>query len=222
MSSASTRVGRFRRKPTIAAAGVLLVAATLVACGSNDAPDPEVTAFRNSAGVSAATAWAAQYRLDTTGQKTAVTVDVARVPDQLRLDITTGSGVATNISGAKGAISCQTSPGKTAICVQAAVPGQTPPAALDPALRSVLAVTLPAIAAGRADVEYLGPSDDAKFPDATCARVSGEGVAPGVYCLFPDGVPASANFPSGSIVFVKRLPAPESTAFNPPASPRPR
>lgn len=199
-----------------------MLAATLVACDSNDAPAPEVTAFRNSAGVSAATAWAAQYRLDTTDQESAGTVDVARVPDQLRLDITTDSGVATNISGAKGAISCQTSPGKASVCVQAAVPGQTPPPALDPALRAVLATTLPAIAAGRAEVDYLGPSDDAKFPDATCARVSGEGVVPGVYCLFADGVPASANFPSGSIAFVKRLPAPETKAFDPPASPRPR
>jgi hypothetical protein len=205
-----------------ATAGALALVAALAACGSNDSADPDVTAFQNRAGVSAATAWAAQYRLDTTGQKTAATLDVARVPDQLRLDITTASGVATNISGAQGAISCQTSPGKTAVCVQAAVPGQTPPPALDPALRSVLATTLPAIAAGRAEVDYLGPSDDAKFPDASCARVSGEGVAEGVYCLFPDGVPASANFPSGSIAFVKRLPAPETKAFDPPASPRPR
>jgi len=199
-----------------------MASVALIGCGTDSSVDPDVAAFRTSAGATSTTEWSARYRLDTTDQKTAATVDVARVPDQLRLDVTTAEGVATNMSGTKGSISCQTSPGKAAVCVQAAGPGQTPPAALDPALRSVLANTLPAIAAGRADVQFLGPSDNAKFPDATCARVSGNDVAAGVYCLFSDGIPASANFPSGSISFVKRLPAPAATAFDPPASPRPR
>ena len=193
----------------------------LAACGSSS-ENQDVTAFRANAGQTSSGTWAARYRLNTTGQKAQANVDIDHAKDQLRLDITTAQGVATNISGPTGEVSCQTSPSKKPVCLQVAALGGTPAAALDPALRSVVQKTLPAIASGDADVQALGRSTDPEYSKATCARVSGNGIAAGVYCLFPDGIPASANFPSGSIAFVQRLPAPTASTFTPPATPRSR
>jgi hypothetical protein len=210
---------------TFAAAVAVLAMIALVACGDSSTDDAgdELSDFRARAASAASGSWSAVYALEQTkdGAPTeAADVAVAHRPDALRLDITTPQTTTTLITTSTGTVTCQATGRAAPTCLQAAGPGQTPPPALDPGLREVLDEGLQKLGEGFGTVEAL-PVQDGVNPDALCARVTGEDVPAGVYCLLPDGVPATITFPSGSITLTSQGEAPADPTFQPPASPAP-
>jgi hypothetical protein len=204
-----------------ALAATLLLGGGLAGCGDDPAASEadSLTAFRDRAVAATQTPWAARYVLEQSGGG-AAEVTVARTPDSLRLDIEVDATVSTLIATDDGTIACTRRGSDQARCLTAAGPNGTPPPALDPGLRAVMAEGLQQLADGFGSVEILGEQPGVEA-EALCARASGNDVPAGVYCLLPDGVPASANFSSGSIKLVERLDPPTEDSFTPPASPRP-
>jgi hypothetical protein len=191
----------------------------LAGCGDDATTASPEQDFRERAAAAANGSWAATYDLEQASGAAASAV-VTHAPGSLRLDITTAAGVSTSITTPEGTVSCQAAGKAAPKCLETAAAGATPPAALDPGLRTVFSTSLAAVGSGAGTVEVLGDrtADDA---DAVCARVSGEGVDEGVYCLVADGVPSSANFESGSLTLKSRGAAPTDASFVPPATPAP-
>jgi hypothetical protein len=199
----------------------LLLAGGLAGCAQEpDAGEADaLTDFRDRAVAASTTPWAARYALEKSDGGEAE-VSIARAPGSLRLDIDVDGTVSTFIATEDGTVACTQRGTGDPSCLTAAGPGGTPPPALDPGLREVVADGLQRLGEGFGSVEVLGeqPGVDA---DALCARASGNDVPAGVYCLLPDGVPASTNFTSGSLKLIKRLDPPTDGSFTPPATPRP-
>lgn len=222
ISPAQRSHGRARSRTTVAVAiASMAVVLSLVGC-ADDAPADEASQlsdFRARAATGGAGAWTATYDLtQTTGSK--AEVSVAHTGTSVRLDITSGDTTSTSITTPDGVVACLTDASGQAQCLDAADGGETPPPALDPGLRTVLSDALAKLGQGYGTVEVieLQPNVDAS---ALCARVTGEDVAQGVYCLLPSGVPAFAEFRSGSIILTGQGDAPSAAAFDPPASPQP-
>jgi hypothetical protein len=212
--------------PARALAVLVLTAALalpLTACSTDEpAASDEATQlsdFRARAATGASGAWTATYDLTQTTGDDAV-VQVAHTGTSVRLDIDSGATTSTSITTPDGVVACLKPTNGTTRCLDAADAGETPPPALDPGLRTVLSESLAKLGQGYGTVEIIAlqPNVDAA---AICARVTGEDVAQGVYCLLEDGVPAFAKFRSGSITLTQQGAAPAADAFVPPATPKP-
>jgi hypothetical protein len=204
-----------------ALAAALLLGGGLAGCGDEPAADEAdtLTDFRDRAVAASSESWAARYALEKSDGGQA-DVSIARTPDSLRLDIDVDGTVSTLIVTEDGTIACTRRGSGEASCLTAAGPDGTPPPALDPGLREVVADGLKRLGEGFGSVEILGEQEGVDAA-ALCARASGNDVPAGVYCLLPDGVPASTNFTSGSLKLIERLEPPTDASFTPPASPRP-
>lgn len=208
------------------AAIVVLVAAPLlglVGCGGDSADDPadQLSDFRARAAAGADASYTATYALTQGGNAGKADVAVSHTPDSLRLDISTPAGVATSITTPSGTVACQATGKAAPTCLQAAGPGEDPPAAFNPGLRDVFTSALSDLGDGFGTVEVLGTPTDTDA-DALCGRVTGNDVPQGLYCLLPDGVVASANFTSGALKLTSQGAAPANATFAPLATPRPR
>jgi hypothetical protein len=225
-ASSDSRRPRTPRGSRALVATLVLGLAALAACGDDPAATEadDLSAFRERAASAGDAPWAARYALEQ-GSGGSAEVVITRVPDSLRLDVDVDDARSTLIVTSSGTVACTTSTEPTGsstdpTCLQVAGPDATPPPALDPGLTDVVGDGLDRLGEGFGTVEVLGVQDEVSA-DALCARVSGNDVPAGVYCLLPDGVPASVNFPSGSIKLTERLEEPNDAAFTPPASPRP-
>lgn len=186
---------------------------------SADAPT-QLSDFRDRAAQGAEATYSVTYTLAQGGDSGDATVAVAHTPDSLRLDITTKTGVATSITTPSGAVACQKPDNGDATCIQVAAAGQEPPAAFDPGLRDVFTSALSDLGQGFGTVEVV-ETPTGTDPEALCARVTGNDVPTGLYCLLPNGLVASADFTSGTLALSDTGDAPDDTTFSPPATPRP-
>jgi hypothetical protein len=218
-------------RSTASLAVVALVTAGAAGCAADDAGSREdaVAAFRAAAAAGAAGAWTASYTLRSarTGSSPAPApsaesaVDAVHTPSALRLDVRSGRGTATSITTAAGSVACQRPPKGAPTCVAVSGPGQAPPAEFSPGISALFSTELGALGAGAGVVSPLDGRQTPAGP-ARCARIEGGAdVTTGVLCLLDDGVPATANYPSGALSITARGGAPSATAFDPPATPQP-
>lgn len=222
-------VARINRTAVVAA--FCLLGLGLGGCASDDAASREdaVEQFRAAAAAGASGEWTATYTLRPARVGSSPTpvptsdssVVAAHTTAALRLDIRSPRGTATSISTAAGTVACQQPPKGAATCVRVSGPGQVPPAEFSPGISALFSTELAALGAGAGAISPLD-SRDTPAGEARCARIEGgTDVTSGVLCLLDDGVPATANYPSGALAITARGSAPATTAFDPPATPQP-
>jgi hypothetical protein len=227
-STSATRMPGHAHRPwrirAAASALVVLAATGLVSgCGDDAAvgdPAEQLSDFRSRAAAGADASYTATYDLTQGDAGGNATVAVAHTPTDLRLDITTESGVTTSITTSDGTVACQSVAKAATTCLQVAAAGKEPPTSLNPGLRAVFTTTLDKLGQGFGTVEILGNPTNTSA-DVLCGRVTGNDVTNGLYCLLPTGVIDTANFSSGSLDLTGQQGAPTDASFTPPASPRP-
>ncbi len=204
-------------------------------------PDPGVLA-RNRLSLLAAKAagnsFDATYRFTERATAATGTIRIRQVPPQYRLDISTTT-TASFFALRTGFVSCTRRKNRTDYsCFLVARPGEPVPDLFDPGVQRLFRDAVTGLAEYPRDyaVQALSPSPSPSaspgVPAGECFHVErtstpsprADGQVPagfetGDYCFAEEGYPTRYDVATGTLVLVAVGPAPDPTAFQPPAKP---